>query len=114
MGVDLGDQALEMFAGAVGVERGLVRPFLDEDEMAGLFAILEQVIGAAQGLLPRQAHQFGIEGPYRLDMLGLDEVLGDDFEHYAGLGNEKGRPTGRPFYKGSLKQRGAARLALAT
>ena len=56
---------------------------LDEDEVTGRALIREQIIGPAQRLLARQPHQFAIEGHDRLDVLGLDEVLGDDLQHVA-------------------------------
>ncbi|MNU04657.1 hypothetical protein D3C72_2491570 [compost metagenome] len=53
--------------------------------MAGLALIREQIIGVAQRLLTRQPHQFAIERHHGLDVLGLDEVLGDDLQHYGPL-----------------------------
>lgn len=49
MGVDLRHQTAEMIADAVGVQRRLIGPFLDEDEVAGLALIRKQIIGNAQG-----------------------------------------------------------------
>ncbi|MNE58230.1 hypothetical protein D3C80_1532480 [compost metagenome] len=74
-----------MLAGAVGVQRGLIGPFLDEDEVAGAAPIREQIIGDAQRLGAAQPHQFAIQGHDRLDVLGLDEVLGDDLQHHGPL-----------------------------
>jgi hypothetical protein len=85
MGVDLRRQTAEMLADAVGVQRRLIGLFLDEDEVAGLALIRKQIIGNAQGLLPRQAHQLAIERHDGFDMPGLDEVLGDDLQHHGSL-----------------------------
>ena len=80
-----------MLAGAVSVQRRLIGPCLDEDEVAGLALIREQIIGDAQGLLPRQAHQLAIERHDGFDMPGLDEVLGEDLQHDGrSLSNRKG------------------------
>ena len=58
MGIDERDQPREMLGRAMGIERRPIRPFLDEDEVAGIFLVDEQVIGDAKWLLPGFLDQF--------------------------------------------------------
>jgi hypothetical protein len=81
MGIDERNQPREMLGPAIGIERRPIRPFLDEDEVAGIFLIYEQVIGDAEFLLPGLVDQFPIEREDGPDDLRLDEILGDDLEN---------------------------------
>lgn len=74
-----------------GVERLLVdqrrpiRPFLNEDEMSGVFLIDEEVVGDAEVFLPGLLDQLAVERQHDLNRFRFDEILGNDLEHKAAL-----------------------------
>ncbi|KAG0927152.1 hypothetical protein G6F31_018149 [Rhizopus arrhizus] len=80
-GVDLWHQALEVVAGAVEVERGAVRPELDEDEVPGILLVNEQFIADAQRLALRARDQLPVKRKHGFHGIGMDEILGDHLEH---------------------------------
>src|SRR5690606_22817046 len=48
MDIDERDKPSEMLGRAMGVQRRSIRPFLDEDEVAGVFLVHEKIIGDAE------------------------------------------------------------------
>ena len=79
--VYLRHQPGKVFGLAMRVERGLVGPLLNENEVPGVVLIDKQVVGDAQRFLAGFFHQFGVPGTYRVEVFGLDEIFSDDLQH---------------------------------
>ena len=79
--VDHGNEALKMFGSAVRIQGGPVGPLFDEDEMAGVLLVHEQVVGNAQRFLLRFLDQFAVERADLFEAIRVDEVFCNDFEH---------------------------------
>ena len=60
VGIDERDQPREMLGPTMGVQRSPIRPFFDEDEMAGVFLVDEEVIGNAKVFLPGLLDQLAV------------------------------------------------------
>ena len=98
------------------VQRRPIRPFFDEDEMAGVFLVDEEVVGDAEVFLLGLLDKLAVERQDDLNGLRLDEVLGDDLEHKATLSFVIGHcPRVQcPVVQGSMIETLAALKALAS
>jgi hypothetical protein len=69
-----------MFRLAMSIQRRLIRPLFDEDKVAGVFLIDEQVVSDAIGLQSSLLDQFGIPRANGFNVFGFDEIPSDDFQ----------------------------------
>lgn len=83
--VDEWYQALEVLGIAVRIQGGAVGPLFNENKVARVFLVDEELIGQAQRLLLGFFHQLTVQGHDDVYALRFDEVLGNDFEHAMGL-----------------------------
>ena len=65
----------------MSIQRGLVWPLLNKNEMPRVFMIYVQVVGDTVGLQSGFFHQFGLPRANRVQVLGLDKVFSNHFQH---------------------------------
>jgi hypothetical protein len=77
--IDQGYQPLEMLACTMRIEGLTVWPLFDKNKMARIFFIDKQVVRDALGFFFRRRDQLTIQRHNGIDMLGFDEIFGNDF-----------------------------------
>lgn len=79
--VDLRHDSFEVLCGAVSIDRCSIRPFLNEDEVAGIFVVDKELVGDVQWLLPRERDEFAVERQYGVNRIESNKILRYEFQH---------------------------------
>lgn len=79
--IDQRRQTGEMFGRTMGIECCSVWPFLNKNEVAGIFLINKKIIGDAEFFLFGFLNQLAVQRHNDIDRLCPDEILRNDFEH---------------------------------
>ena len=79
--VDLRHKPSEVLTLTVGIQRCLIGPLFNEDEMPRVFLINVQVVSNTVGLQTGFFHQFGVPGAHLFEVFRFDEVFSNDFQH---------------------------------
>jgi len=79
--IDQRHQTGEMFGRTMGIECCPVWPFLNKNEVAGIFLINKKIISDAEFFLFGFLNQLAVQRHDDIDRLWPDEILRNDFEH---------------------------------